>query len=426
MKTNKYFKKLDKNIVTIGNCMQLIYKNIARHEGRQLYLATKREQEQKQKIETAAPFYRRPYKLPALNEIISRHVRFAAIDTQPFVNAIDVVFSENRIPWKLENITQGPSITQVKVSLGGFKYYDKVMRLEKQFQAAMNIPGIRVSQSGSYVSIEIPYEIDTLKLGDILQDEKYAAGKGLTVAIGRAIDGDYVLADIDKLKHVLVAGASGSGKSVFIQGLIISLLGKHTPDDIDLFMIDPKMVEFSFYKPLAQCHVVTETRDAINLLDRLTKLMDNRYRVLAEARCRDIESYNEKFSDKKMKRVVLFIDELADLIKTSKKAVEDSIVRIAQKARACGIHLVIATQYPVADVVTGLIKQNMPTKVCFAVTTPTASCVMLGKGGAEKLIGKGDMLYQTEKDINPIRLQGGLVTERDINNVVYELYQNQI
>ena len=247
----------------------------------------------------------------------------------------------------------------------------------------------------------------------------------MTVAIGRAIDGENILADIDKLKHVLVAGASGSGKSVFVQGMIVSLLAKHTPDDIDIFMVDPKMVEFSFYKPLAQCHVVTETKDAVELLNNLTEVMDDRYRELSAAGCRDIESYNERYADHKMKRIVLFIDELADLIKTSKKSVETAIVRIAQKARACGIHMVIATQYPVASVVTGLIKANMPTKVCFTVTNATASCVMLGKGGAEKLMGKGDMLYQTEKDVNPIRLQAGLIEEKEINNIVYTLMQNQ-
>ena len=145
---------------------------------------------------------------------------------------------------------------------------------------------------------------------------------------------------------------------------------------------------------------------------------------MAEAGVRDIDGFN-KIPGRKMKRIVLFVDELADLMETSKATVERSIVRIAQKARACGIHLVIATQYPKASVVTGLIKANMPTKVCFAVTSPTASCVMLGKGGAEKLLGKGDMLFQTEKDVNPIRLQAGYVEEKEIKNVVIDLYQNQ-
>ncbi len=373
----------------------------------------------------ASPSYHQPYILPELDGNIIRHLSWASVDTAPYIKAIGMVFESNKISWKLEKITQGPTLTQIQVTLDDFRKYDKAVKIERQFQAAMNIAGVRITQDGAVISIEIPCYIDDLRVGDILHDEKYKEGNGLTVAIGRGIDGKNVLADIDRLKHILIAGASGSGKSVFVQGMIISLLAKHTPDEVELYLVDPKMVEFSFYKPLIHCHVVTETQAAIELLNGLTEMMDDRYRRLSAAGCRDIESYNEKFSDHKMKRVVIFIDELADLIKTSKKAVETSIVRIAQKARACGIHLVIATQYPVKDVVTGLIKQNMPTKVCFAVANATASCVMLGRGGAEKLMGKGDMLYQTEKDINPIRLQGGLIEEKEIRHIVNALMLNQ-
>jgi len=373
----------------------------------------------------AAPSYRRPYVLPVLDETIERHVRWGTVDNTDDVLAIRRVLNNYGIAFNIESFTQGPTLTQYTLTLPRLEDYKKVMKLEGDFKVALNREGVRLSQSGAYINIELPCYVDTLRLGDVLLDEKFRNSNRLTVAIGRAIDGTNVLADIEDLKHVLVAGASGSGKSVFVQGMILSLLTKHTPDDIEFYMIDPKMVEFSFYKGLAHCHVVTETKDAVELLNNLTKMMDDRYRELSAAGCRDIESYNEKFSDHKMKRVVLFIDELADLIKTSKKSVETSIVRIAQKARACGIHLVIATQYPVREVVTGLIKQNMPTKVCFAVTSATASCLMFGRGGAEKLMGKGDMLYQTEKDVNPIRLQAGLIEEKEINNIVYSLMQNQ-
>ena len=423
---NKYDKALKANNAAFCNCFQAFYNQIGHLQARHLYKQAMRETRQLKKVSTTAPSYRTPYVLPVLDENITRHLEWATVDVKPYIDALGMVFASNKIGWSLAKVTQGPTLTQIKVSLTDFRHYDKAMRLERQFQAAMNIPGVRIAQSGAYISIEVPCFIDALRVGDVLHDEKFEKSNGLTVAIGRAIDGENVLADIDKLKHILVAGASGSGKSVFVQGMIVSLLAKHTPDDIDIYMVDPKMVEFSFYKGLAQCHVVTETKDAVELLNNLTKMMDDRYRELSAAGCRDIESYNEKYSDHKMKRVVLFIDELADLIKTSKKSVETSIVRIAQKARACGIHLVIATQYPVADVVTGLIKQNMPTKVCFTVTSATASCVMLGRGGAEKLMGKGDMLYQTEKDVNPIRLQAGLIEEKEINNIVYSLMQNRI
>lgn len=368
--------------------------------------------------------WQHPYELPVIDKTFLRHTSWGSVDTTPFVNAIDCVFSSYNISYRIDKITQGPTLTQVLVTLDDLKYYDKVLRLEKQFRAAMDDNGVRIAQDGAHISVEIPCFVDSLLMGDLLHGDRYAASSGLTVAIGRSIDGEDVFADIDKLKHILVAGASGSGKSVFVQGLIASLLSNHTPDELELYMVDPKMVEFSFYRTLVQCHVVTETADAINLLDRLTNIMDDRYRTLAASGARDIDSYNAK-SGVKMKRIVLFIDELADLIKTSRKSVETSIVRIAQKPRACGIHMVIATQYPVADVVTGQIKANMPTKVCFAVTNSTASTVMLGRGGAEKLLGNGDMLYQTEKDVNPIRLQAGLTSEENIRRMVGVLHGNQ-
>lgn len=372
----------------------------------------------------AVPSYRRPYVLPVLDETIERHVRWGTVDNTDDVLAIRRVLNNYGIAFNIESFTQGPTLTQYTLTLPRLEDYKKVMKLEGDFKVALNREGVRLSQNGAYINIELPCYVDTLRLGDVLLDEKFRNSNRLTVAIGRAIDGTNVLADIEDLKHVLVAGASGSGKSVFVQGMILSLLTKHTPDDIELYMIDPKMVEFSFYKPLVQCHVVTETFQAIELLKNLTTEMDNRYRILAEAGVRDIDGYN-KLPGCRMKRIVLFIDELADLMETSKGQTESYIVRIAQKARACGIHLVIATQYPKASVVTGLIKANIPTKVCFAVTSPTASCVMLGKGGAEKLIGKGDMLYQTEKDINPTRLQGGYADEDDILRVVNVLLKNQ-
>ena len=363
----------------------------------------------------------RDYKLPVLDDVIAKHYSWAAPDNSSDIDAIGKVFKAYKMGYNIVDRTQGATFCQYTVTLSDFRNYAKIGKMEKAFEAALNKSGVRVSQNGAYINIEVPCFVDTLLLGDILNDDKYKADNGLTVAIGQAIDGTNVLANIEDLKHILVAGASGSGKSVFIQGMILSLLAKHTPDDIDLYMVDPKMVEFGVYRAVPNCHVVTEMTEAVKLLEKLTDIMDDRYRQLAVAGCRDIDSYNKKYSQK-MKRIVLFIDELADLMMMSKKSVETSIVRIAQKARACGIHLVIATQYPKAQVVTGLIKSNIPTKVCFAVTSPTASVVMLGQGGAEKLIGKGDMLYQTEKDITPIRLQGAMVHECEIKGVVKHWY----
>ena len=365
---------------------------------------------------------RDPYLLPDIDNCIVRHEEWATVNEKPYLDAIDMVLRGNEIGYKVSKVNQGVSMIRFALVLNEYKDYKKALRLTNEMQAAMNNPNVVITQEGAIISIEIPCHINTLRLGDVLNNPEY---HDLTVSIGQSIKGDYVLQDIDKLTHVLVAGASGSGKSVFVQSVILSLLCKNTPKDIELYMIDPKKVEFQFYNPLVQCHVYSQTSEAIAILKKLNDLMDVRYTELARVGCRDIDSFNEKFPENKLRRIVLVVDELADLMMTSRKQAEEYIVRLAQKSRACGIHMIIATQYPKKEVVTGLLKANIPTKVCFAVTSPTASCVMLGRGGAEKLIGKGDMYFQTEKDINPLRIQGAFVEEREIINVVGSLLRNQ-
>lgn len=218
---------------------------------------------------------------------------------------------------------------------------------------------------------------------------------------------------------------TGSGKSIVLHNLILSLLMKKDPVQMHLYIIDPKATEFEYYKNLAACTVVSEVNGAVDLLKNLCIEMDRRYSVLAAAGCRDIDSYNQKFADSPMRRDIVFIDELSDLMSMGGKSVESYIVRIAQKARACGIHLVIATQYPVAKVVTGLIKANMPTKICLRVGTVTNSTVALDMAGGEKLMGHGDMLFLPNGSLSPVRLQGGFVSETAINNVVAGLMKNQ-
>jgi S-DNA-T family DNA segregation ATPase FtsK/SpoIIIE len=230
-----------------------------------------------------------------------------------------------------------------------------------------------------------------------------------------------VLADVATMPHMLVAGTTGSGKSVFMHQLIVSLLIKHKPHELQLYLVDMKMVEFSAYSSLRNCNVVSDTQGAVDLLARLCDEMDGRYQTLSRYGCRDIDSYNSSHANKPMSHIVVFIDELADLILTSKKAVELSIVRLAQKARACGIHLIIATQRPDRNVVTGLIKANIPTKACFKVSSCVNSRVVLDRGGAEKLVGRGDMLYLGEGMTDPIHVQSGYISEKEIKNIVSAL-----
>lgn len=301
------------------------------------------------------------------------------------------------------------------------KDYEKLLKQYVPFSVAFGSQNIRLFLDGSFVVLEAPGAPDSLvRVADILRNNEYITAHGLKVAIGKSMDYTSILADIEKMPHMLIAGTTGSGKSVFMHQLIVSLLINHSEKDLQLYLVDPKMVEMPLYEPLRNCHVVADTTGAIDLLNELCADMDCRYSVLSRSRCRDIDSYNAA-ARTPMSRKVVFIDELADLILTSKKAVEKAIVRLAQKARACGIHLVVATQRPDRTVVTGLIKTNIPVKVCLSVNTAIDSRIILDRSGGEKLTGKGDMLYLGDGMIEPIRCQGGYISEQEIKNVVRAL-----
>jgi S-DNA-T family DNA segregation ATPase FtsK/SpoIIIE len=301
------------------------------------------------------------------------------------------------------------------------KDYDKLVKNVSIFQSAFGTDDIRLYKENGYVVLEVPGAPNsTVHAADMLRNDEYYRSTGLTVAIGKKMNRENVLADISKMPHMLIAGTTGSGKSIMMHQIIVSLLINHSVDDLQLYLVDPKMVEMPLYESLRNCHVVSTTDAAIELLDELCIEMDRRYEALSRGCCRDIDSYNST-ARKPMSRKVVFIDELADLILTSKKKVEKSIVRLAQKARACGIHLVIATQRPDRTVVTGLIKTNIPIKVCLKVNSGIDSRIVLDRVGAEKLVGKGDMLYLGEGMIEPIRCQGGYISEQEIKNVVSAL-----
>lgn len=414
----------------LNNMAKMAVDNAEGKKGRDLYYRAAAEIERVKNLPAApaAPLYddNKPWIIPEIKGNLSYHKSFASVETGKDVQRIVYALLMGNCSAAVDDIKagQGVPITQYLLKPTEKTTYAKLLKLSREFKAAFDDNRIRLYQDGAHVVVEVPGDSATsLRLADVLMCDEYRNSNRLSVAIGKSIDGTNVIADIEKMPHMLVAGTTGSGKSVFLQGIILSLLMKHSPKDIDLYMVDPKMVEFSFYSPLPMCHVVTEVQDAIDLLSGLCDEMDNRYLMLASAGVRDIDGYN-KVSVVPMKRTVVFIDELADLIMKSKKTVEDSIVRIAQKARACGIHLIIATQRPTVNVVTGLIKANIQTRVCFAVSSAIDSCVMLDKGGAEQLLGKGDMLYRSASGIHATRLQGGFVEDYEIRNVVFELSKN--
>ena len=368
------------------------------------------------------PAYRVNYVLPNIDECMNYHISFAELDTEPFKKVIPKIFRSLGVDVNDEvTAVCGTMVTRFTATLRNHSHYDKVKKTLGTFKSYLGEENLVITQDGSNIYIDLPYNCDYLALGDMLQNKTYRTSNDFLLAIGRGLDGKDVFADIADLKHVLVAGTTGSGKSVFLQNLMLSLLCRHTPADTEILIIDPKRVEFA----PCQCAVISEPWDALHVLNRLTEEMDARYNLMARAGVRNIEEYNRRFPERRIVRTFVFIDELSDLMKQTNKQAEAPIVRIAQKARACGIHLIIATQYPVRDVVTGLIKANMPTKVCFAVTSGVHSRVMLDRNGAEKLLGKGDMLFQTEKDLHPRRLQAPIASDIAIENVVYSCNLNR-
>ncbi len=288
------------------------------------------------------------------------------------------------------------------------------------------VGGVRVGGFGVAVGIEVPNKVVSIvSIRELLDSEEFKnAESNVTVALGRDIAGNVVLGDIAKMPHALIAGTTGSGKSVCINSVIISLLYKASPDDLKFIMIDPKMVELGRYNgiPHLLTPVVNDPREAAEALDWAVVEMDNRFKKLMEHRKRDIDSYNQSIKgnpeEKPMHRIVIIIDEMADLMMVAGKEVETAIARIAQKARACGIHLILATQRPEAKVVTGIIKANIPSRIGLMVKSSINSRIILDETGAEKLIGYGDMLYLPYNAPRPLRVQGCFVDEPEVEAVV--------
>ena len=275
------------------------------------------------------------------------------------------------------------------------------------------------------VGIEVPNRVkDDVTLKEIIQSEEYLAlDSNIPLALGKDITGKTIISSIDKMPHLLIAGATGSGKSVCINTIIMSILYKAHPDDVKLLLIDPKVVELNIYNgiPHLLIPVVTDPKKAAMSLSWAVTEMERRYKLFANNNVRDIKSYNSLFADKpeeKLPNIVIIIDELADLMMVAAQEIEDYICRLAQMARAAGMYLIIATQRPSVDVITGTIKANIPSRISFAVSSQIDSRTILDMSGAEKLLGKGDMLFFPSNLSKPIRVQGAFVSDEEVKNVV--------
>lgn len=329
------------------------------------------------------------------------------------------------------DISRGPTVTRYELQPCAGVKISKITNLADDIALNLAAAGVRIEApipNKAAVGIEVPNKAsDVVGVRGILESPSFSSAKSkLTVALGKDIGGNVITTDIAKMPHGLIAGATGSGKSVCINSIIMSILYKATPDEVKLLMIDPKVVELGIYNgiPHLLVPVVTDPRKASGALGWAVSEMEKRYRMFADRGVRDLEGYNrfvENLGDsevEKMPHIVIIIDELADLMITAPREVEEAINRIAAKARAAGMHLLIATQRPSVDVVTGVIKANIPTRIAFAVSSQTDSRTILDHGGAEKLLGRGDMLFSPVGSTKPSRIQGCFVSDEEVEAVV--------
>lgn len=333
---------------------------------------------------------------------------------------------------KVIQVSRGPVITRYELQPSVGVKVSKIVNLSDDIALNMAAPAIRIEApipGKAAIGIEIPNEdISTVTLREVIDSNNFKSTSGnLPFALGKDISGTPVVTDISKMPHLLVAGATGSGKSVCINTLILSLLFSSRPEDVRLILIDPKVVELNQYNgiPHLMIPVVTDPKKATSALNWAVQEMTRRYKLFAENQVKDIKTYNDKLPELKLPYIVIIIDELADLMMVAANEVEDAICRLAQMARAAGIHLILATQRPSVDVITGIIKANIPSRIAFSVASQTDSRTILDMGGAEKLLGKGDMLFYPIGANKPIRLQGAFVSEKEVERVVVFI-KNQI
>jgi len=368
------------------------------------------------------PLRRPPYVLPDV-EAIFDPPQLQKIDDASRAHVLEDTLASFGVGAKVTHIERGPSITRYELRPERGVKISRISSLTDDLALALAATSVRIEApipGKSAVGIEVPNAtVSIVAIREIL--ERIPQGvPPLSMALGKDITGRPVFGDLSKMPHLLVAGATGAGKSVCLNCIIASLLCTATPDQLELLMIDPKRVELTVYNgiPHLRNEVITDPSMAAGALNKITNEMDTRYERFAKAGVRKIEEYNAKFPDEKLPYIVVIIDELADLMLIAPAKVEMLVMRLAQLARATGIHLVVATQRPSVDVITGLIKANIPSRIAFAVSSQVDSRVILDMGGAERLLGRGDMLYLPIDAPKPIRAQGALVTGPEIDRLV--------
>jgi S-DNA-T family DNA segregation ATPase FtsK/SpoIIIE len=403
----------------------------------------RRAQEDRRSVSPATPS-RREWQLPTVKDVLERNVPQDASDAEirRKVCIIEETLLSFGVPGKVVEVNQGPTVTQFGLKPGYVERkgpdgrrsrakvkVSKIGALANDLSLALAAAPIRIEApvpGRSMIGIEVPNdEASLVPLRRIMESNAFdQTSSRLQVALGQDVSGQPVVADLARMPHLLIAGATGSGKSVCINSIATCLLLRNTPEDLRLLMIDPKMVELVNFNgiPHLLSPVVVEVERVVGTLRWVLREMDRRYRLFSAAAARNLDHFNEELSargGKPLPYIVVVLDELADLMMAAPDEVERSLCRLAQMSRATGIHLIVATQRPSVDVVTGLIKANFPARISFAVTSQADSRVIIDAGGAEKLLGRGDMLYVAADASSPVRLQGCFVSDREIERLVH-------
>ena len=389
-------------------------------------------------IEKANAVEKPIYCFPPINLLNSakRSNADGTAEMQENTRRLNETLASFKIEAHIINVTRGPSVTRYEVELEKGVRLNKLTTVSDDIALSLGASGVRIAavpDKISVVGIEVPNRaVTTVALREVIDSPEFARAKSKSsFAVGKDIGGACIIGNIAKLPHMLIAGTTGSGKSVCMNSIIISLLYKASPDDVKLIMVDPKMVELGIYNgiPHLLIPVVTDPKKAAGSLQWAVTEMMRRYKAMSDAGVRDLESYNsimESEEGNKLPQVVVIIDELADLMLVAAKEVEESICRIAQMGRAAGIHLIIATQRPSADVITGLMKANIPSRIAFAVASAMESRIILDTQGAEKLVGRGDMLFAPIGNGKPLRVQGCFVDDEEVEAVANYVKNNYI
>lgn len=349
------------------------------------------------------------------------------------IKILEATFASFGIKVTVERAEIGPSVTKYEVKLAVGVRVNRISNLSDDLALALAAKDVRIEApipGKSLIGIEVPNsDIATVSFRELWEQSQTKAENFLEIPLGKAVNGTARAFDLSKMPHLLVAGSTGSGKSVAVNGIIASILMKARPDQVKFMMVDPKMVELSVYNdiPHLLIPVVTNPRKASKALQKVVDEMENRYELFAKVGVRNIAGFNAKveefnaqseYKQIPLPLIVVIVDELADLMMVASKEVEDAIIRLGQKARAAGIHMILATQRPSVDVISGLIKANVPSRVAFAVSSGTDSRTILDENGAEKLLGRGDMLFKPIDENHPVRLQGSFISDDDVERIV--------